>query len=282
MKNYYCLVAGLPDIAPDNAKLHFTVGNFKADCLPVLAAGDRRCVELFFLKYDNRNLLNLLADPETEHFDERGCFTRTALLDAVDAVKHGSDRDKDIPPYMWRFLERHIAPEGEEADDRLAEDVLASLYYEHALACGNEFFVRWFTFNLNLNNILVALTARRFGFAAAPYLVGANDVAEALRTSAARDFGLSSELGYYEELVRISDVTDPVEKEKKLDMLKWNWLEEETFFHYFSVEKVFSFLLRLDIIERWNGMDKEKGGTIFRQLINRLKEEVEVPAEFKS
>lgn len=282
MENYYCLVAGLPDISPDDARTSFTVADFKADCLPQLSARDRRLVELFYLRYDNANLLRLMADPETEAFDERGCFTRAELLDALDAVKRGGDKAPAIPAYIWRFLEQETGRQDGEPETRLTEDMLAALYYEHALTCGNAFFVSWFTFNLHLNNILIALTARRFGFRPDTYLVGDNEVTEALRTSGARDFGLSSGLGYYDELVRISEVTDPVEKEKKLDMLKWNWLEEETFFHYFSVEKVFAFLLRLDIIERWSSIDKEKGGAVFRQLINRLKEEVEVPAEFKS
>lgn len=282
MKNYYCLVAGLPDIAPDDAKLHFTVADFKNDCLPQLSADDRRLVELFYRQFDNRNLLRLLADAETEDFDERGCLAREALSEAVDAVRKGGDRSPEIPVYIWRFLDKTVGPEAEEQETRLSEDVLAAFYYAYALQCGNEFFERWFTFNLNLNNILIALTARRFGFSAASYLVGENEVTEALRTSAARDFGLAAEWDYYDELVRISEVTDPVEKEKKLDMLKWNWLEEETFFHYFSVEKVFAFLLKLDIIERWSVMDKEKGGAIFRRLIDSLKEEVEVPAEYKS
>lgn len=281
MENYYCLVAGLPDLSPDDARTGFTIANFKADCLSQLSARDRRLVELFYLRYDNRNLLRLKTEPETEDFDERGCFTRSELLDVMNAVKRGENRDPKIPAYVWRFLEREAASADDVQENRLAEDVLAALYYEHALTCGNEFFVRWFTFNLHLNNILIALTARRFNFKPDAYLVGDNEVTEALRTSGARDFGLSTELGYYDELVRISEVTDPVEKEKKLDMLKWNWLEEETFFHYFSVEKVFAFLLKLDIIERWSSIDKEKGGAVFRQLINKLKEEVEVPAEFK-
>lgn len=283
MKNYYCLVAGLPDLSPDDAKAVYTVARFKEECLPQLTADDRRCVELFFRKYDNRNLLNLMAEPETTEWDERGLLTRDELSDALLAVKQGTDRSANIPAYMWEFLdgcaERNETP---GAAERLDEDVLTGGYYAYACSCRNAFVAEWFTFNLNLNNILVALTARRYGFSAASVVVGANAVAEALLASKARDFGLASELDYYDEVARVSETEDPVEKERRLDLLKWNWLEENVFFHYFSVERLFTFLLRLDIIERWSVMDKEKGGALFRQLIARLKEEVEVPAEFKS
>ena len=31
MKNYYGLVASMPDVSPDDAKLNFTVADFKED-----------------------------------------------------------------------------------------------------------------------------------------------------------------------------------------------------------------------------------------------------------
>lgn len=279
MSNYYCLVTGLPDVALDDAKLSFSVADFKEECMPQLAKEDGELMQLFYLQYDNRNLLALMANAETEQLDERGCLSRENLLEIIQAVRQDDATPQNTPAYMKAYLQAVFADE--ELQEALPEDVLAAYYYEYAMKCGNAFFARWFQFNLNLNNILIALTARRFGFNASSYLVGNNEVAEALRTSGARDFGLSTELAYYDELARISEMTDPVEKEKRLDLLKWNWLEEETFFHYFSLERLFAFLLKLDIVERWSAIDKEKGGAIFRKLIDDLKNEVVVPAEYK-
>ena len=81
--------------------------------------------------------------------------------------------------------------------------------------------------------------------------------------------------------MRISEINNAVEKERKQDLLKWDWLEEQTFFHYFSVERLFAFLVKLDIVERWMSIDKEKGSAVFRGLIDKLKNEVEIPADFK-
>jgi len=36
------------------------------------------------------------------------------------------------------------------------------------------------------------------------------------------------------------------------------------FFHYFSVERIFAFVVRLALIERWMALDKEKGTALFR------------------
>ncbi len=56
--------------------------------------------------------------------------------------------------------------------------------------CRNKFVSSWFAFNLTMNNVLVALTARKFKMDIAPLIVGDTEVCEALRTSDARDFGL--------------------------------------------------------------------------------------------
>ena len=145
----------------------------------------------------------------------------------------------------------------------------------------NRFTADWFAFNRNVNNILIALTARKYGFDPAFYLVGDDVVTKALAVSGARDFGLGTELDYMDDVIRIHDMSDPVEKERKLDLLKWEWLEDRTFFCYFSVERLFAFLIKLDIIERWTHIDKERGGKVFRSLVEQLKNEVEIPQEFK-
>ena len=41
------------------------------------------------------------------------------------------------------------------------------------------------------------------------------------------------------------------------------------------------FLMKLEMIERWISLDKEKGNEMFRQLIGQLKDEVQIPQEFR-
>jgi hypothetical protein len=47
------------------------------------------------------------------------------------------------------------------------------------------------------------------------------------------------------------------------------------------VERLFVFLLQLEMIERWISLDKEKGSQLFRSIIATLKDEVQIPAEFR-
>ena len=62
-------------------------------------------------------------------------------------------------------------------------------------------------------------------------------------------------------------------REKKIDLLKWNWLEEHTFFKTFDFESVFAYLLRVEMIERWTALDKAAGEKTFRQMVEAMKKE---------
>lgn len=72
-----------------------------------------------------------------------------------------------------------------------------------------------------------------------------------------------------------------MDRERKIDLLKWNWLDEESFFNYFTIERIFVFLLQLEMIERWISLDKEKGKELFKAMIQSLKNDVQIPEEFR-
>ena len=279
MTNYYCLVTGLPELSLEDGKLSYTVANFKSSIYPELSKEDRKLIDLFYLKFDNQNLLALLKDKEASVDSSLGNYSADELLSVITSFKEETDPDKKFPPYFYEFAELYLNTPDEE---RLGlEDKLYGFYYHYAIKCDNKFISTWFELNLDVNNILAAMAARKYKMEVAKVVVGNNFVAEALRTSNARDFGLADDLEYFEQLVRVNDTIDLVEREKKIDMLKWNWMEENTFFNYFTIEKIFIFLMKLEMIERWVSLDKNKGNEMFRQLIDQLKDEVQIPQEFR-
>jgi hypothetical protein len=152
------------------------------------------------------------------------------------------------------------------------ENRLTELYYQWAMKCGNKFISDWFEFNLNLNNILAAYTSRKYKMDIE--VVGDNEVANSIKTSNQRDFGLTGNLEGFDIIQRLADEPDLFEREKKIDLLKWQWLDEQTFFKYFSIERVFAYLIKLEIIERWVTLDPVEGGKLFRKLIASLKDGV--------
>lgn len=279
MSQYYYLVAGLPDISLEDNKLSYTVADFKKEIYGDLSASDQKLIDLFYLKFDNANVLRLLKDKEAA-IDPRGNFSAAELFEYISVLKEGGEiSSKEFPSYLSTFISDYLNAIIEPIV--LQEDYLAALYYAYAMESGNEFVSSWFEFNLNINNILIALTARRFKWDFAHNIVGSTDISEALRTSNARDFGLSSEVEYFENLLKISEITELVEREKKIDFLRWNWLENAIFFNYFTIERLFAFLLKLEMVERWISLDREKGNELFRNLIDSLKNEIEIPEEFR-
>ena len=279
MTNYYCLVTGLPELSLEDGKLSYTVANFKTEIYPELSKADKKLVDLFYLKFDNRNLLTLLKDKEASVDTSLGNYSADELLSVIASIKEETAPDKKFPAYFYEFAELYLNTPDEERWG--LEDKLHGFYYNHAMKSGNPFVSAWFELNLDVNNILAAMTARKYKMDVARVPVGENLVAEALRSSNARDFGLADDLEYFEQLVRINDTIDLVEREKKIDLLIWNWREDNTFFNYFTIEKIFVFLMKLEMIERWVSLDKEKGNELFRQLIDQLKDEVQIPQEFR-
>lgn len=272
------MVAGLPDLSFDDGKLSYSLSKFKSEIYTEISSSDRKIIDLFFLKIDNGNLLKLLKNKETV-IDEGGNFTADELLSLIATVREGDKPSCRFPIYMSKYIEKYITLGAEELYG--AEDMLAAFYYEYAINNCNKFVSAWFEFNLNLNNIFAAMTARKYDIDIVSTIVGNNEVAEKLRTSNARDFGLGEILEYFDSIQRIAETTELVERERKIDILKWNWMENATFFNYFTIERIFVFLLRIEMIERWTSMDKEKGSELFRMLIQSLKNDVQIPEEFK-
>ena len=279
MGKYYYLVAGLPKLALEDNKLSYTVADFKEDIYPALTVADKKLVSLFFLQYDNANVLKLLKDKEAA-IDGRGVFSAEELNEYILRLKEGDRIENSMfPAYLSTFISEYFTNPVEE--NFLLENRLAALYYAYAMECKNKFVSSWFAFNLTVNNILVALAARKYKMELSSVIVGDTEVCEALRTSNARDFGLTGEVDCMEQLMKISEISELVEREKKIDQLRWNWMEEATFFDYFTIERLFVFLLQLNMVERWMVLDKEKGNLLFRNIIATLKDEVQIPAEFK-
>lgn len=270
--NYYCLVAGLPEIEIEDNKLTFGVADFKEEVRPQLSPDDARLLDLFYTKFDNRNLLRYLKDKDAT-FDGRGNLTKEELEESLRLIAEDDDaRNPHVPPYFKTFAEEYKEAQHTDDDAVRRENRLTELYYRRAMQCGNKLVAQWYEFNLNLNNILAACIGRKYQ--PDTEVVGGNEAAESIRTDSRRDFGLTGMIDELDAIQRIAEEPDLFEREKKIDLLKWQWLDDRTFFKYFGIERVFAYLVKLEIIERRVSLDPAEGGKLFRELIAGLKESV--------
>ena len=278
MSKYYYLIAGLPELTLEDNKLNYTVQSFREDLYPELSKKDKEVIDLIYLNFDNLNVLSLLENKEAQ-LSQLGIYTREELLTLIETIKFGEDEPKGYVSYLVDFVKKYF---NEEFDQSIIlENIITGLYYDYASKCKNKFAQSWFQYNKVINNLLVAFTCREFKIDYQDQIIGDDEISRQIRHSSARDFGLSTSIEYINQLLRITDETDWVQREKRIDQMRWNWMEEQTFFNYFTIERVFVFLLQVQMIERWLILDKEEGNKYFREIIDSFKNDVQIPEEFR-
>ena len=276
---YYYFIAGLPDFTFDSNKLPFTVAEFKEMLYDELKKSDRKLIDKYFLKDDKSNLFKLIQNEEAE-IKETGVYSRKELLDSIESIKKNPEAtNKNIPEIFETFIKEWLKEDAEE-ENRNLEDILSSLYMEYGAGIKNTLISQWFKFNLDIGNILAAIYASKYDLDVKRVIVGNNRIADTIReNSRARDFGLELEFesDYFQALPRIAEETDIFERERKIDKIRWDWLEENTVFDYFNIEYLFAYLCKLQILERWVQLNAEEGERVFRELIENMKKEVKLP-----
>ena len=278
MANYYCMIAGLPDIDLQDTKPGMSIEDMREQCEEQLTQQDKKLLFYFFLHFDCVNLVKLLKNPEAK-IDQWGNFTLDQLRDLITSATELNFNVHRYPSFMSIFA-REFAFNKDKAG-YFPEDEMAYQFLDYAIrTCPNRMMRRWYKLNLDITNILTAMLARVQGWSVSDFIKGEGEVQEMIRENKTKDFNLGHELDYIPQLMKIVDEEDPVRKEKMIDAFKWIWLDERTFFEPFSMEAVFAYLCKLQMQERWAKLDVEQGKETFQKIIDDLRSEAQVPEEF--
>ena len=278
MANYYCMIAGLPDIDLQDAKPGMTVEQMREQCGEQLTSQDKKLLFYFFLHFDCINLVKLLKNPEA-NIDQWGNFTLEQLQDLITSATELNFNVHRFPAFMSIFAREYAF--NKDKADYFPEDEIAFQFLNYAIrTCPNRMMRRWYKLNLDITNILTAMLARTQGWSVGDFVKGEGEVQEMIRENKTKDFNLTHELEYIPQLMKIVEEDDPVRKEKMIDAFKWVWLDERTFFEPFSMEAVFAYLCKLQMQERWAKLDVEQGKETFQRIIDNLSGEARVPDEF--
>lgn len=250
----------------------WSVNGFRELAREALKKEDVKLMDLFFLPADNKQILRLLNKmaPDT---NLKTVYPLQRLEDEI------SEPTNSLPAYLNQFiadfkkehLRYNVSP----------ENVLSWMYYNHLLKSGSKFIRNYAEFVMNVKNLETALTCRKYGKEVAPEIIGDNIFARTLRTSNSKDFGLAMEYPYVEKVISLMNNTNLVERERGLDLLLWDYIEEAVVYEYFSMEKVLSFMLELMIVERWSKMNSESGRKVFMEVVDKFRKSFEFAEEFK-
>jgi len=279
MGNYYCMMAGLPDIELADTQPGISFQELREQCEEQLSSGDAKLVGSYlYLRQDCVNLVRLLKNPDAE-IDLFGNYSLEQLRDLITSATELNFNVHRYPAFMSIFAREYKY--NKDARGYFPEDEILYQFYKYAIdTCPNKFIREWNQLNLDITNILTAMLARKQGWNVADFIKGDGEVQEMIRENKTKDFDLTHEFDYVKSLMNIVDEEDPVKKEKMIDAFKWVWLDEKTFFNPFSLEAVYAYICKLEMQYRWAKLDPETGKETFKQIIDNLRGEAKVPEEF--
>lgn len=198
---------------------------------------------------------------------------------------------EQMPPADWQYIEM-LRKTKDDADiiammdndvvlDRFHEtslsedDFRTQLLYEQGMRSKNKFVRAWFEFNLNLNNVLAAAVCQKHGYDPDRVIVGDNEVAQMLRKGGVgKNSNLAAVLPELKDIIAVSAIDNLLDREKHIDALRWQWLDNYTLFKYFELDNVLAYYLQASILHRWDDLTREQGEQIFRALLADMKRDV--------
>ena len=173
----------------------------------------------------------------TSGFESAG-FNYAAVKESIMELL--SEKDQQLVEFM------------EEGFD---ESTLGADFYAKAAQSKNRFIREYFDFDGRLRNMKVEYLAKRLGKKGEDYVV---ELPEA-------DF---------EEGKLIQDIladADFVEREQKMDELKWEKASDIARMDYFNMNAILAFLVKAKTVQRWAELDASKGQEMFQKLVQEIR-----------
>ena len=128
-------------------------------------------------------------------------------------------------------------------------------FYRQISSCSNEFLNTYYTFDRNLRNTQVLYLAKKNNLKSDGLTVGDVD----------------NEFEEYKQVESILANPNILEREKLLDNLRWEKINQITIFEYFTLDKILAFLVKMNIVERWNKSDAKIGKEFFKKLVDEVR-----------
>lgn len=225
----------------------------------------------------------LIAGFEDIALNEPVQTSEQKLLELLDEQLSASDKEllallrrKNDDETVLALLEDDAVLDRKAELSLSDEDFRTQLLYEQGLKCKNKFVRDWFAYNMDVNNVLAAAVAIKHGMDVQKVIVGDNDVAQELRKggSLGKNARLAALVPDLKEVAELAEIGDLLEREKHIDALRWQWLEERTLFEVFNIEAVLAYYLKAAILHRWDNLTVEQGEQVFRAMVADMKKGV--------
>ena len=135
------------------------------------------------------------------------------------------------------------------------ENTLGADFYDKAAKSKNRFIREYFDFDGRLRNMKVNYLAKRLG-------------------KNGEDFMVELPEADFEEGKQIQEIladADFVEREQKMDELKWEKASDIARMDYFNMNAILAFLVKAKTVQRWAELDEAKGDEMFKKLVAEVR-----------
>ena len=159
-------------------------------------------------------------------------------------------------------IRSQLSPKDEAVLDTLLKgfdsDSLDAEFYRKALASKDRFIAGYFGYDLDVRNCRVAYLNKALGRPEGQDLL-------VLDEDEPREF---------EDLEKVNAVlegSDILERERGLDDIMWERIDELTLMEVFTLDQILGFVAKLQIVARWLRLDPQTGRELFRQLVEEIR-----------
>lgn len=151
--------------------------------------------------------------------------------------------------------------------DGFDKDKIGLEFYRQALSHRNGFIRDFFEFDLNVRNQKVRYLNQALGRDRDKDILS-------LRDPEAEETGLEPEAPEFKEAERLQSIlegSDILSRERGIDDLYWDKIDELTIFDYLSFDKILAIIAKMMIIRRWLILDEETGRQMFKKLVDEVR-----------
>ena len=147
------------------------------------------------------------------------------------------------------------------------KDQIGLEFYKEALSHRLGFIREFFQFDLNVRNQKVRYLNHALGREPEKDILS-------LRDPEAEETGLEPEAPEFKEETRLQNILegkDILARERGIDDLYWEKIDEITLFDYLNFDKILGIMVKMMIIRRWLILDEETGRQMFKRLVDEVR-----------
>ena len=178
--------------------------------------------------------------------------------------------DKSLEEYLCQVKELLSAKDQETVrliEDGFDKEKIGQEFYKEALAGGNAFIRDFFQFDLNVRNAKVRYLNQALGRDPLKDVLSLTD-------PDADEMGIEIEEPEFKEAARLQTIlegSDILARERGIDDLYWDKIDELTLFDYLNFDRILGVVVKMMIIRRWLLLDEQTGREMFKRLVDEIR-----------